>query len=232
MNICTILASGTGERMKKAPGTLPKQFVEVGGQPLLCYTLKTVVESGAFDYIYLGLSTKFISFGNDIIKKYFNNINIEIVEGGDSRMRTFFNIFDKIRRTFETFSEDDYICLTDANRPLISKELYKNCLLGATRYGICCPARPVVDGVCVVKSKTIHSIPEKNSMYSFQTPECFRITDFLDICPTYEHVGKCLGITEVFSAAGMSPHVIESDDRSFKITTPIDLEILKAYLDV
>ena len=92
MNVCAILASGSGVRMKKALGTLPKQFVEIGGQPLLCYTLKTVIESKEFERVYLGLSREFIEFGTSILKKYFNNENIEIVEGGDTRMKTFFNI--------------------------------------------------------------------------------------------------------------------------------------------
>lgn len=232
MNICTILASGSGTRMKNATNALPKQFVEIGGKPLLCYTLETVVESGLFDRIYLGLSKEFVELGKGIIAKHFGEDKIAIVEGGDARMKTFFNIFAKLKEDVGAFTEDDYICLTDANRPLITKELYASCMRGAARYGICCPARPVVDGVCVVKAKTIREIPEKNSMYSFQTPECFRVTDFVEICPNYEALGKCLGITEVFSAAGMSPHVIESDDRSFKITTPIDLEILKAYLEM
>ena len=231
MNICTVLASGAGTRMCRDENSLPKQFMTIGDKPLLCYTLDTVIACEEFDRICLGLSAEFMGYGAELVEKYYCYNQITIVKGGDSRMRTFFNIFECLKEEI-SFAEDDYICLTDANRPLISKELYKECVLGAMKYGICCPAKPVVDGVCVVKNKTIQEIAEKSSLYSFQTPECFRATDFIEICPSYDSVGKCLGVTEIFVKSGMAPHVIPSDDRSFKITTPIDLEIMKAYMEI
>lgn len=41
-----MLAGGVGSRMKSA--TIPKQFLEVEGKPIIIYTLLNMLKSGAF----------------------------------------------------------------------------------------------------------------------------------------------------------------------------------------
>lgn len=228
MNYCAVLASGKGMRMKSSG--IPKQFIEIEGKPLIYYTLRTIMDCKIFDKIYIGLSKQYLDFGTKILERYFViGKRLEIVLGGEQRIETFFNILDRLTED-NIISDYDYMCLTDANRPLTSKKIYLECMRGANMYGMCCPAHPVIDGVCVVRNDTICEIPSKDRLYSFQTPECFRLSDFYKICPTINEVGGCLGIAEIFSNAGISPHVIESNDRCFKITMPIDFEIFKAFL--
>lgn len=215
---------------------VPKQFVEINGMPLIGYTMQTILNCGVFDRIYIGLLPQYMDFGHHMIRKFFPDAveMFQLVEGASRRIETFFNILSEVGKIDGVFSDaaDNYMCLADANRPLTSKEIYLACMRGAARYAICCPAHPVVDGVCVVRNETICEVPNRDGLYSFQTPECFRMSDFHRICPTLQDAGTRLGVSEIFSYAGMSPHIIRSNDRCFKITTPIDFELFKAYIKV
>lgn len=233
MNYCAILASGIGSRMGSWGGAarLPKQFIEINRYPLLCYTVKTVIETNIFDKVFIAFSKEYINYGTQILQKFFSDNDLRIVIGAEKRMDTFYNVIDSFMSQLDSeLTEDDYMCLTDANRPLTSGGLYRDCMEGAYHYGICCPARPVTDGIAIVRNQTIQEIPDKPMLYSIQTPECFRIKDLFRICPNRESLGNNLGVVELFSDAGISPHIIKSDDRSFKITTPIDFEVLQSYL--
>lgn len=230
MNYCALLASGRGTRMGKT--YLPKQFMEINGRPLIYYTMKTLVDTAMFEKIFIGISEECILLMNDIIASYFEkekNI-FEIVRGADERMSTFDNIFNLLLSRKLSFSDDDYMCMADANRPLISVKIYRDCMREAIKYGMSCPGHKVIDGTCIVKNNSIIAIPDKRDLYSFQTPECFRINDYINIRISEEQ-NKCLGIAEKFNAMGFTPHLVESNDKCFKVTTPLDITLFKAYLN-
>lgn len=227
MNFCFILASGVGNRMglKK-----PKQFVRMGEYPLICYSLKTVFGTKLFDKVYIGVSEQYIEEMEKIMNHYFPDNNISIVFGGEYRMETFYNILE-VARGENVFSEDDCVCMMDANRPLLPQDIYMEGIRQLEKYKIVCLGRPVVDGICKVNQKNeIYEIPEKSMLYSFQTPEFFKIEDLLRIAPNIERINGRLGIAEIFLDNDIKPYVILSDDRSLKVTSPIDIKVFNAFL--
>lgn len=226
MDYCALLASGRGIRMGKIG--VPKQFLRIKNVPLIVYTMKTILKEGIFSEIYIGILEEHKTLMNEILDVFFDTSElsrVRIVNGGETRMETFFNILKTIEPSYA-----DYICMTDANRPLISSEIYERCMDCAKKFGMCCPAHPVVDGVCCVKDGVIYDIPDKSNLYAFQTPECFNYGEFEEIYSAVKNREKYLGIAELFLAAGKKPHIILSDDRCFKVTTPIDLDVLNVML--
>lgn len=226
MNYCAVLASGSGTRMGKT--ILPKQFLRVQNKPLIFYTLDTLLESRLFDYIYIGVRKDYYEFLSSLLSKHFRNVsNIYLVTGASTRMETFLNVFNEIKKKCE-ISDGDYMCLTDANRPFVTGEIYQRCLEKAKLYGIACPARRVFDGICFSKDgRFIDSIPRKDFLYSFQTPECFQMATFekLYVQLTERQRETLLGVAEIYSALGHPPAIMESTDDCFKITTKYDLKL-------
>jgi len=62
-----MLAGGVGSRMKSA--TIPKQFLEVDGQPIILYTLRNMLKVKRFDYIYIATHKDYIAYMEDMVKK-------------------------------------------------------------------------------------------------------------------------------------------------------------------
>ena len=78
----TILAGGKGTRMNISD--IPKQFMMLGNKPIIIHTLEKVLLSDKLDVIYLGIHEDWISYMEDIIKKYLDiktNKEINIVAG-------------------------------------------------------------------------------------------------------------------------------------------------------
>ena len=46
-----MLAGGSGTRVKNAP--VPKQFIEIGGVPVIIHTLRNMLKCTRFDLIYI-----------------------------------------------------------------------------------------------------------------------------------------------------------------------------------
>ena len=48
-----MLAGGSGTRVKSSK--IPKQFIEIGGKPIIIYTLENMLKVKRFDYIYIAV---------------------------------------------------------------------------------------------------------------------------------------------------------------------------------
>ena len=115
-----IVAGGTGTRMG---ASMPKQFLDLCGKPILIHTIERFLGIDKIDKIYIGVHPDWTEYCFDLIKKYDLDLNkISIVVGGSDRNSTVFNIINEI--IFENGSSDDDIILThDAVRPFINSRI-------------------------------------------------------------------------------------------------------------
>ena len=71
-----MLAGGVGSRMKSA--TIPKQFIEVEGQPIILYTLRNMLKVERFDYIYIATHRDYLDYMQEMVQKYVNHLLFEL----------------------------------------------------------------------------------------------------------------------------------------------------------
>ena len=67
MNYIIVLASGSGKRMGTST---PKQFIDVLGKPLICYSLQTFNTNENIDEIIIVTKKKYFAKIYDLIDKY------------------------------------------------------------------------------------------------------------------------------------------------------------------
>ena len=90
MNFAGILAGGKGTRMGKTD--LPKQFLMLGEKPILIHTLEQFIIADKIDHIVVAVPENWINYTKDIIDKYCNDDRISVIQGGQNRNETIFNI--------------------------------------------------------------------------------------------------------------------------------------------
>ena len=228
---CGILASGSSERYSNEK--IPKQLETLGGSALFTITLKNVVESKLFNLIV-------VSVIDELEKQFLDNINkelgpnddrnnIRVTSGSETRMGSILKVINKLRESY-TINDDDILCLCDANRPLVNKELYASVINEAVINTICCPARPLVDGVGLVEDGFLTAIPDKSSLQTIQTPEACNFKKLIQLIEDGKHKDK-LGLCEIFLGVGIKPKVVKSDNRTYKVTYPGDIKVLEALMD-
>ena len=122
-----MLAGGVGSRMKSA--TIPKQFLEVNGQPIILYTLRNMLKVSRFDYIYIATHHDYIQYMKDMVEKYVDTPDkVRIIEGGKERMDSIHNVTDAIVAD-EGLHDDDVIVIHDAVRPLVTEKILNEIVL-------------------------------------------------------------------------------------------------------
>lgn len=226
---CGILAAGSGERYSKKLG--PKQLLPLGGSALFAVTLKAVRDSEIFDSIIVSIIEKLDTEFKQSIEEdlgYKNDQIIQTTPGGDTRMESILNIIEKFKSLY-VIGNEDILCLVDANRPLVNKDLFLKVIAEAKKHYVSCPAKPLVDGVGFVDNGFLSKIPQKSKIQSIQTPEACNFQMLINLINKGKHIDN-LGISEIFLSSGIQPKIVESDFRTYKVTHPKDMEIVEILM--
>jgi 2-C-methyl-D-erythritol 4-phosphate cytidylyltransferase len=227
---CGILASGTGERFSNKP--MPKQLEILDGSIVFTITLKKAQESGQFDAIVVSVIKE---LEGDFIKGIKDEPNLDTKNkimttyGGKTRMDSILLIIEKFKEMY-TIDNDDILCLSDASRPLIDKDIYASVIKEAITHSISCPSKELVDGVGLVENGFLTAIPDKVKLHTIQTPEACNFKKLINLIESGKYTNK-LGLCEIFLGAGIQPKVVESNHKTYKVTLPADIKVLEALID-
>src|SRR5690606_690353 len=107
-----IVAGGSGSRMQSS---IPKQFLEIAGKPVLFYTIEAFQRYSSEINIVLVLPADQLYFWNDLCRKHKVDFNLKTQPGGNSR-------FQSVKKGLEAISEDGLVAIHDGVRPLIKPE--------------------------------------------------------------------------------------------------------------
>ena len=133
MIFAAILAGGIGSRMG---GTdTPKQFLDLGGKPVIIHTIEKFAINSKIDKIIVLTPQSFINHTNHLINEYIgDNEDIIVIEGGQTRNDTLINSVNYIDENFGI--DDDSIIVThDSVRPFVTHRIIEDNIEAAKRYG-------------------------------------------------------------------------------------------------
>lgn len=229
MNIAIILSGGVGSRMGL---NLPKQYVEVGGQPIINYCLSTFLENNNIDAVVIGVADEWIDFVKESVSKLSPSKKIYYAKPGETRQYSIYNALRVVKDA--GFNEEDLVIIHDAARPLVSHKLINRCLEACKTADAILPVIPVKDTTYLSEDgKHIQSLLNRSHLWSGQAPEAFVFGKYLKlhIDTPREELLKINGSTEISFKAGHDCQMVEGDPMNFKITTPEDLSNFEAILN-
>ena len=130
-----VLAGGKGTRMGNVEK--PKQFMEVGGKPIIIHTLEKFVVNPQFERVIVLSPKQWITYTQDIIKKYILlSDKIDVIEGGATRNDTIMNAISHIEK-FYGLDEETIIVTHDSVRPFVTHRILEDNIHYAKEYGAC-----------------------------------------------------------------------------------------------
>jgi 2-C-methyl-D-erythritol 4-phosphate cytidylyltransferase len=113
-----IVAGGTGSRMLS---TIPKQFIEIKGKPIIVHTIEKFIEFDEFINIIVCVHKDYLNDANFMLAEYFPDKNIQTVVGGDTRFQSVKNGLNLIK------NPNDIVGIHDAARPFVSNKTIQTC---------------------------------------------------------------------------------------------------------
>jgi 2-C-methyl-D-erythritol 4-phosphate cytidylyltransferase len=218
-----IVAGGSGRRIG---GKVRKQFIKIGGHPILCWTLWQFHQLEWVDQIVLVVpeDTK-NQVKREIIKKYHFHLVKCIVNGGNERQKSVLNGLTAIEPNTK------FVLIHDAVRPFISQnsltKLYK--LLKNT--GSAVIGFPSRDTVKEVKNLKIIETKERKKIWLVQTPQAFNFDLILEAhYRAQKDRYQATDDSNLIERMNIPVCLVEGDYFNIKITTPFDLEIAEKIL--
>jgi 2-C-methyl-D-erythritol 4-phosphate cytidylyltransferase len=214
-----IVAGGAGKRMG---GDIPKQFIEIGGKPVLMHTILRFFDFDSNIFIVLVLPFHQIETWNLLCSQHRFMLPHQIVAGGDER-------YNSVKNGLEKISDNQLVAIHDGVRPLVSRETISKSYQLAEIYGSAVPSVPVKESLREVLEGKNRPVDRRN-FYLIQTPQTFKSSL---IKQAYQKPYNPLFTDDasVFEAAGNEVHLFEGNIENIKITTPTDLKIAAILLN-
>ena len=225
---CTaiVLAAGQGKRMHSK---IQKQFLEIGGKPVLYYSLHCFQESPLIRDIILVTGEEMISYcEQEIVKKYgFSKVR-KVTAGGKER-------YDSVYAGLLCCQDTDYVYIHDGARPFITEEMVQRGYEAVKRTNACVMGMPSKDTVKLADSSGyVKETPDRKIVWNIQTPQIF---SYDLIKKAHESIRKkdMTAITDdamvVEQEMQIPVKLFEGSYCNIKITTPEDLETAKGFIE-
>lgn len=225
--------------------TVAKQFMSLGGKPLICYALQAVEDSEIIDDCILVTGAGDIEYMRmEIVEKYgFHKVDA-IIAGGAERYLSVENALNLIADEYgemRVLNRDGYIFIHDGARPFLTEEILCRTYKAVQECHACVAAMPVKDTVKIADEDGFAaSTPDRRMIWGIQTPQVFDTPLILKAYQSLrEHhaeleqkeivVTDDASVVELFTEQKVK--LVEGDYMNIKVTTPEDIKIAEVFLE-
>lgn len=221
MDYIIIVAGGKGMRM----GTdIPKQFIPVGGIPVLMRTIERFHEYDTALNIILVLPKHQQDYWKALCKEYNFNIPHAIVNGGKTR-------FDSSKNGLAAIPDDaeGVVGIHDGVRPFVAVSVIKECFETAREEYAAIPVLPVTDTIRYIDAHGGGRNVQRSDYRIVQTPQVFDIS-LLKRAFNQPYQDSFTDDASVVESLGCQVSMVEGNRENIKLTTPFDLKIAETLL--
>jgi 2-C-methyl-D-erythritol 4-phosphate cytidylyltransferase/2-C-methyl-D-erythritol 2,4-cyclodiphosphate synthase len=209
--IALVLAAGKGTRL---PGAVPKQYRDLGGEPVLRRTLRAFAGHARVDAVRVVYDPADAGLYAAAARGL---PLLDPVAGGRERQ-------DSVRRGLESLEalKPKRVLIHDGARPFASADLIDRMIAALDDSQAAIAAIPVTDTLWREADKAADTLVPRDKLWRAQTPQAFRYADIL----AAHRAAEGLALTDdaaVARHAGMKVSLVMASDANFKITTEEDL---------
>lgn len=221
-----IVAAGKGRRMNAAA---PKQYLILGGLPILSHTMLAVDACPEVDDICLVVPESDIDYCRKaVLAPIYLRVPVKMIAGGPQRQESVYNGLSSL------VSDNGIVLIHDGVRPFVGVDEIRRCIDAAKIHGACIPGLPVSDTLKAVDDggDIIRTI-DRGLLWHAQTPQAFQCRLIKDA----HEKAKCEGVTGTDDAflverLGEKVHIVSGSIFNIKITTPEDLKMAEAIAGI
>lgn len=213
------VAGGSGSRMGS---DLPKQFLPLGGLPVLVRTISRFVEAWPDARVITVLPAHHFDTWKELCIKHEFNVPQTLVAGGLTRFHSVRNALDKV-------PDGAVVSIHDGVRPLISRDLLLAMADRIQTVPALVPVVPVVDTLRSVDPSV--PAPDRSKTVAVQTPQMFW-SELIKAAYAQAYDLSFTDDASVAEKAKIPLSFIEGERFNIKITTPEDMVLAEAVMSL
>lgn len=218
MEHIVIVAGGSGSRMG---AEVPKQFLEVAGQPILMHTISKMNQALPDASITLVLPQSQVEHWKGLVVKFKFSVDHNVTNGGSTRT-------ESVRNGLNSIKEDlGIVGIHDGVRPCFSTEMIQRCFSVAAEKGNAIPAVPVIPSLRKVEGNESVAV-DREEYRAIQTPQCFSLSELRN---AYEKADSMYSDdASLMESFGHKMNLVEGDQNNIKVTYPLDVKLAELLL--
>lgn len=208
-----VVAAGRGLR---AGGSVPKQFRDWRGTPLLRHSVERLLDHGASEVV-VAISED----GRNMAEEALGGLSgYRLVGGGDTRQQSVRNALEAIEQ-----AAPQIVLIHDAARPDLPREVIDRLIAAIDSHPGAIPVLPVVDSLAVASPEEIMAgVAERETLRRVQTPQAFRFKAILEAHRAWSGEPNAGDDARVLAANEGTVALVKGDERLKKITIPEDFD--------
>lgn len=208
-----IVAGGSGTRMG-AP--ISKQYLEIGGKPILMHTLEVFCKTLPEIHLILVIPETDFRFWEELCQKCQFSVPHSVVKGGNSRFQSVKNGLDSIANT------EGLVAIHDGVRPFVDPGVIRKSFEIAEKFGSAIAVVALKDSLRKLSDNGKSFFQERQNFRLVQTPQAFLLSK----------IKKAFEVTElnhftddatVYEHQGWQVELISGNPENIKITSPEDM---------
>lgn len=218
--VAVIPAGGVGTRMG---GRTPKQFLALGGAPILVATLRHFVSHASVVAVVVAVPVAHVDRTRRLVARLGRRVPITVVPGGASRQ-------ESVWLGLQAAAPDvALVAVHDAVRPFIGRGLIDAVVAAARAGGAAICALPIAETVKRVRDDVVEATIDRAGLWAVQTPQVFRA----DLLREAHEKARRDGVAGTDDAMlverlGHPVRVVRGSEANVKITTIEDLRRARA----
>ena len=229
MVMAVILAGGTGTRIG---ASVPKQFIEIGGKPILVWTLEIFQRNREIDAIEIVCHKDWMDHTRSLVERYGLSKVRFITEGGSSYQESFMKGIFNLK---EVLKAGDIVVSSFGVSPMTTDDIIADNLRVCRAHGNAIASADETLCTCIKDDEESSVTPIlRETLKGFANPWSF---EFSELVEAYE-TGLKTGIldtlephtTSLYFALGKRIWFSKTNTLNIKITTPEDLDIFEGQL--
>lgn len=213
-----IVAGGKGLRMGE---DIPKQFLPIGGKPVLMRTIEAFYTYDNAIEIILVLPAEQQAYWKSLCEEYTFSLPYLIADGGETR-------FHSVRNGLKLVREEGLVGVHDGVRPFVSQEVIVRCFTEAEKRGAVIPVVSIIETVRHL-SKTGSNMVDRDEYKLVQTPQVFAVS-LLKRAYKQNYSPLFTDDASVVEASGIQVFLVEGNRENIKLTTPFDLKVANVLI--
>ena len=216
--IAVIIASGgRGSRMGSP---VPKQYLKMGGEPVILRTLRVFQSMKEIDSILIAADSSYTGYCRELAEAGGITKVDAVVESGAQRQDS---VYNALREAGNLDPDTAYVLVHDAARPFITEDVVRDVILGAFEKGAAVPCVAVKDSLRETEGDGSRCV-DRSRFFAVQTPQGFR-KDLLEEAfeKAYEDGFSGTDDASLVERLGHHIEIVPGDYDNIKITTKEDL---------
>jgi len=210
-----IVAGGKGLRMG---GEIPKQFLPIGGKPVLMRTIEAFHSYDTSIHVILVLPVSQQEYWKELCCTYKFELPHDIADGGETR-------FHSVKNGLALVEGNGMVGVHDGVRPFVSQEVISRCYSEAEVKHAVIPVMETIRRLDDTESVTV----PRDQYRLVQTPQVFDVA-LLQKAYQQEYAEMFTDDASVVESLGVRVHLVEGNRENIKLTTPFDLKLAEMLI--